>query len=632
MTIELLITDVKLYGVLHSSEGLDVPMYKINYSITQQFIEDNRGVGGEIYFRFGVANEDEVTHLIAGYMLSNIQHAIEVADETSAFTNRVTNIKEFTTGANLYYKDELTITNNLKQSQSALAITQVSPYNAQGISSAWHRVVGGGYLGVTNASNSSSSYSSLLVYEEKGNTYIYPIAATLRIAEINKNYPAVTIRLSGTNGLQTQYNFKYIGLDGLNSNNWKNFTIDKLNGKVSLTPVNPYDPGGPSGPGGGNGSFDDDSDPIPIPSLPTLSSANTGFTRIYNPTLAQVQDLANYLWTDETVIQTIWNHVRQFFESPMDAIIGFNLVPVHVPDGGTKNFALMYIPTGVSMTVAASQFVDVDCGTLELKEYYGSALDYSPYTRITCYLPYIGQVTLNVDEVMGRTLQVTYRVDICSGSCVAYILVDGNALYQYSGHCAINIPVSSADFSSYVSAAISVAKLAGTAIAGVASAAASPAIEAATQQTNKVVTTTVNTQRNPSTGRQITVGTQTTTVERSADESGNTEASFGGILANEAVNTASQVMSSKTIVEHTGSFSGNSGYLGVRRPYIIIERPNMCMPVDYQKFNGFPSMLTLLLGECSGFTRVQQVQLTGLHCTNPEQAEILELLKMGVIF
>ncbi len=402
-------------------------------------------------------------------------------------------------------------------------------------------------------------------------------------------------------------------------------------------PDNPYEPGGPSGPTDPTlppGTFDDDSDPIPDSPLPTLSAANTGFTRIYNPTLSQVQALARYLWTDPDVIQTIWNHIKQFFENPMEAIIGFNLVPVPVPNGGTENFALMYIDTGVQMTVAANQFVDLDCGTLELKRYYGSALDQSPYTKVSCFLPYIGTVNLNTDEVMGTTLQVKYRVDIVSGSCVAKIFVDGNCLYQYSGHCAITIPISSADFSSYVSAAISVGKLAAAAMTAGAGAAMAAGVGEVAQQTNQVVTTTqtTNTMRNPVTGRQITTGTTTTVQTReSPSDQSSTQASFSGLSPQNAANTVGAIMSSKPHIEHSGSFSGNSGYLGIRRPFVIIERPNMCMPANYQALNGFPSMITMELGTCKGFTRVQQVQLTGLHATNPEQAEILELLKSGVI-
>lgn len=401
-----------------------------------------------------------------------------------------------------------------------------------------------------------------------------------------------------------------------------------------IPPDNPYEPVGPSGPGGGGGTFDDDSDQIVDSTLPTLSSANTGFTRIYNPSLSQVQDLARYLWTDSSVIDTIWNHIKQFFENPMEAIIGFNLVPVPVPNGGTQNFALMYIDTGVAMTVAASQFVDVDCGTLELKEYYGSALDYSPNTKVSCFLPFIGSVSLNTDEVMGRTLQVKYRVDICSGSCVAKISVDGNFIYQYSGHCAINIPISAADFSSYVSSAISVAKLAGGALAAGAAGVVGAGAAEAVQQTNQVVTTTqiTNTSRNPATGRQITTGTTTRVETReSPTDQSSTQASFSGLTPQNIANTVGQIMTSKPSIEHSGSFSGNSGYLGIRRPFLIIERPNMCMPANFQALNGFPSMITLELSTCKGFTRVQQVQLTGLSATNPEQAEILQLLKSGVI-
>lgn len=394
-------------------------------------------------------------------------------------------------------------------------------------------------------------------------------------------------------------------------------------------PYDPIDPSGPTNPDEPPGTFDDTSDPIPDSSLPTLSSANTGFTRIYNPTLSQVQALANYLWTDESVIETIWNHIKQYFEDPMQAIIGFNLVPVPVPDGGTEEFKLMYIGTGVNMIVAASQFVDVDCGTLELKPYYGSYLDYAPYTKISCFLPYIGNVEINPDEVMNTTLQVKYRVDICSGSCVAKILVDNNCLYQYSGHCAIPIPFSSADFSSYVSAAISVAKLGiGVATAGALGAAG---IEAGEVSQATTAVTTTNTERNPATGRQITTGTQTVATETSR-ETKPSPASYAGITPRNISNTVGEIMGSKPAFQHSGSFSGNTGYLGVRRPFLIITRPNLCLPASYKEMNGYPSMITMLLSECKGYTQVQQVQFTGTSATNPEVDEILQFLKSGVIF
>lgn len=422
----------------------------------------------------------------------------------------------------------------------------------------------------------------------------------------------------------------FFGIKIFYSGNEPDFQGEFVPGTTPPIP-NPYDPIDPSQPGGGGGTFDDSSDLIPDSSLPTLSSANTGFTRIYNPTLSQVQQLAQYLWTDETLIETLWNKVKQYFEDPMQAIIGFNLVPVPVPDAGTKNFALMYIDTGVSMNVAASQFVDRDCGTLKIEPYYGSALDYAPHTKISIFLPFIGTVQLNTDEVMGRTLQVKYRVDICSGSCVAKVAVDGNFIYQFSGHCAIPIPISSSDFSSYVGSAISVAKLGITAAVGAATGGAGLFASAAAQQTGNAVSTMTETTtaRNPDTGRQITTGTRTVEVSTPVQSTG---ASFSGISPQNVSNTVGEIMASKPFVEHSGSFSGNTGYLGIRRPFLIIERPNLCLPENFQNYNGYPSMITLPLSECTGFTAVQQIHLEGVTATNPEQAEILELLKGGVIF
>lgn len=392
----------------------------------------------------------------------------------------------------------------------------------------------------------------------------------------------------------------------------------------------PFDPVDPSEPGTNPpGTFDDESDPIPDSSLPSISAADTGFTRIYNPSLSQVQALARYLWTEPSVIDTIWNHIKQFFEDPMQAIIGFNLVPCRVQNGPTTTFKLMFIDTGVEMTTAANQFVDVDCGILQVDPYYGSALDYSPYTKTSLFLPYVGMVSLDTDEIMGNELAVKYRIDICSGSCVAKVFIDGNCMYQFSGHCAISIPINSADFSGYVQAAISVAKLGIAYAAGSAMTAAvalSPSPKQTTSNTSTISIT--KTERNPATGRQITTGTSTRTV---TNEGATYKSSFDSLTPSNISNTVGNIMGSKAHVEHAGSFSGNTGYLGIRRPYLLIERPNMCRPASWASMNGYPAMITMKLGDCKGFTKVQQVYLCGTRATQAEDDEILSFLKSGVI-
>lgn len=399
--------------------------------------------------------------------------------------------------------------------------------------------------------------------------------------------------------------------------------------------TDPYAEGGHSEAGGGGGTFDLESDVVGVPSLPGMSFAATGFTRIYNPTLSELNSLANYLWTDTTFLDTVINHLKQLLENPMDAIISLALLPCPIPNGSPEAVKVMFINTGVTMAPAASQFVEVDCGTYTLQEFYGSALDYNPYTKVHCYLPYIGQVTLDADEVMGKTIHVRYRIDIVTGMCAALISVnqstglDETVLYQFSGHCSINMPINSADFSGYIGAAMTAGKMVAGVVAGASGniPLAAELIGAPAPHSSTSETTEKTTERNPKTGRQITSGTSTRTTTRNTPG-----ASFGEMSRKAAANTVGAVMGSKLTVEHAGGFTGNSGYLAVRRPYLIIERPRMCNPEEYGKYNGRPSMIYMNLGDCSGYTEVQSIQFEGVTATNPELAELSELLKSGVLF
>lgn len=396
--------------------------------------------------------------------------------------------------------------------------------------------------------------------------------------------------------------------------------------------ANPYTPIDPSGEEGWDGTYDDEDDENPLDPLPTISFVDAGFCRIYNPSISQLHSLAQYMWTDTTFLQTVINHLKQLLENPMDAIISLGIVPVSVPNSAAEEVKVMFIPTGVYMPPATQQFVEVDCGSMKIKKNVGCALDYNPYTRIHVYLPYIGTVTLNTDEVMDKTLTLKYRVDIVTGICTAIILVDNKVMYLYSGHCSVSQPITSADFSGYLNAMITAAKSVAAVAAGAGGA---PGIAAGlsglpgprTSSRTEIETSSYTT-RNPNTGRQVTRGTSTDQFQRYDTSEG---AQFGEVASRNATNTVSQVMNSKLIVEHANGFGGNSGYLAQRTPFVIIERARLCNPNEYGKYNGFPSMMYLDLGTIHGYTEVQQIQLTGINATNTELSEISQLLKTGVV-
>ena len=160
-------------------------------------------------------------------------------------------------------------------------------------------------------------------------------------------------------------------------------------------------------------------------------------------TQAQLSKLGDELWS-ENFFHQISNSVLK----PTDFIVNLSLLPVEV--GGVTKYikaGKIYL-NGAQGTLISQQFIRVDCGTLEVKKKWGGAIDYQ--TDVSIFLPFIGEQSLNTNEVMGASLNVIYTVDILSGSCIASIRVIKDnldaVLYQFTGNMASNYPITSADF------------------------------------------------------------------------------------------------------------------------------------------------------------------------------------------
>ena len=334
--------------------------------------------------------------------------------------------------------------------------------------------------------------------------------------------------------------------------------------------TDPYNPGGSSGTGGGTGNFSGTGDNIDIPSLPTLSATNTGFITLFNPSAEELRNLADYMWSNPLFDVAAW---KKIFADPMDAILGLSIVPVAVPNGGQLEVTVGNISTGVSMNKAGAQYVSVDCGTLNVEEYWGAYLDYDPYTKAEIYLPYIGIHPLSVDDIMGKAVHVVYHVDILSGACCAYVKCGGSVLYSFVGQCSCSIPITGNDWTNVINGTLTIA---------------------------------------------ASIGTMVATGGASAPLA-------AGAIASTAVN------SMKPNVEKSGSMGGMGGMLGVQTPYLILTRPRQATPKYQNKFSGYPSFITMSLGECSGYTEVDTVHLENIAATEQELSEIERLLKGGVI-
>lgn len=337
-----------------------------------------------------------------------------------------------------------------------------------------------------------------------------------------------------------------------------------FNSNSSVYDPDPWSNAGYTGIGGGNGTFDFASDALELPELPNVDATDTGFLQLYSASLSQVKELSNYLWTDDFLTNLV-----KVTQDPLSIIMSLYMYPFIIPSTTTRRVRAGNIETPVTMSVPDKQYHEINCGDFPVPSFYGAYLDYEPFAKCEIFLPYCGTHTLSLDDIVGTTLNVRYRIDLLSGSCVAFVLVDGCVRYVFNGMCAMNIPITSQSFISMYSSILG-------------------------------VTSTIT---------------------------GANGASFG--LASDV---ASNVMGCKPSISHGGTSAGNLGFMGMQKPTLIFTIPNVAIPKGQALHMGYPVFATYKLSELEGYTEIESILTANFgKATNSEIAEIEKLLKEGVI-
>ena len=307
--------------------------------------------------------------------------------------------------------------------------------------------------------------------------------------------------------------------------------------------------------------------------LVPIAGTSTALWSVYNPTKAQIDSFGAWLWTDNVIQQFI-----QLLNNPMEGIITLHKVFATPVISGAGTIVVGRLDSGVASNLVSQQYVTVDCGSVRLDEYFGNVFDYSPHTTVSLYLPFIGFVPLNVDDVMRSTIYISYGVDVFTGACLATVNVDrdGNSvgLYQYSGVASVEYPLTGAQHGGLVNGLLGVAG----GVAGIALA---------------------------STGVGVVAGAS----------------AIAGGLTNAA----------KTSNARSGGFSGNAGAMGVKIPYLIIERPITKVASTFDILNGYHTNYSVRLGDCSGNVIVKYVHVEGITATEQELSIIETMLNSGVV-
>lgn len=353
------------------------------------------------------------------------------------------------------------------------------------------------------------------------------------------------------------------------------------------------------------GTFDDSSDTISIPAMPSFGVTSTGFINVYEVSQGALVTFGSELFPDlsftpisslpsptdvvtaleniATVAVDFGNQIPNIIDmyinnTLINYILDCHIIPVSPTTTGTNQIKVGFRTFSPSAGNVTSDYVDFDCGDLNVGEYYANFLDYAPYTSAKLFLPFVGFVDMLPEFWQSGTLNIKYRFNVIDGSFMCFVSatsskskLSNTVIAQYGGNACVHLPITGTNYSNMITGLIGAAS--GVAAGGHA---ASALMGGAASALNAVAT-------------------------RSGMQSSN-------------------------------SYNSSTSFLGIRTPYLLIERTVADFSASYDTEHGLPSNITAKFSSLSGFTTSNRVHLDGFTgATSAELDEISSLLAGGVI-
>lgn len=186
-----------------------------------------------------------------------------------------------------------------------------------------------------------------------------------------------------------------------------------------------------------------------------VSSGIGVLTTTFKMTKDRLQQLGRFLWGSN-----IFDNFSLICNNPIENIISCKSIPLSL-DGSTQKIILGNVDTGVNGDKVSNNFAKQNIGSIAITEKYNNFLDYAPYTNVIIYLPYVGFKELDTNLVMGKTLSISYTVDIITGGCLCQITSNNVKLYEFNGNMGIDIPITASNRAQveagYISSGIGIA-------------------------------------------------------------------------------------------------------------------------------------------------------------------------------
>lgn len=330
----------------------------------------------------------------------------------------------------------------------------------------------------------------------------------------------------------------------------------------------------------GPGTYDDSSDSISDVPDPTYGILDAGMVNVYKVSTGALTALGNDVFPQLSQVTDLVSGLQcvsdMLFNSRLiDYVLDVHIIPCDVPAGSPTSVKVGGRTCSAVGDPVTSNYVTVNLGSINIKEYFKSFADYS-YTSSKLHLPFVGFVDMKPEFWNGGELNVKYKFNVADGSFMAYVYatsskseLKSSLVAEYSGQAAIHIPVTGASYASAISGLLA------------------------------------------SAGQ--TVASATT-----------------GNVAGVAQGVISAAANSSPDINQSNGYNSSASIMGCKKAYLQIERPAYSMSVGSRMEQGFPLNVYKRLGDCRGLTIVEECVLN-FACSDEEAKEIKAALKEGVI-
>lgn len=346
----------------------------------------------------------------------------------------------------------------------------------------------------------------------------------------------------------------------------------------------------------------------------TFIGAGNNFITSYALSSAGISDMGKKLWaslSDSDYWETVGTVFKNDFSiNPADMMRYFVSLRYFPFDLKTQPHSIstgIYLGRAVAPLSPSSgieypirltkSIAELNGGSVTINRYYNDFRDYDPCTIVQISVPYCGIVDLPTSEVMGKTLYLSYKIDLQTGAMLAVVSVSSDTHYvivTLAGTCGASIPITSNNNIEFL-------------------------------------------QRIATVGQAVISGGSNGSIKGLdiGNKAGGAEVAAIGAGVGAVVGSAYSGISAlaglpPVTVHKQGNASGFANLGGVNNAFVTITRQRYEIPDNYGHTVGYATDFKETIGNLSGFTVCTHVDTTGIPCSQAEREEIKRLLEGGV--